>query len=224
MATYVRDDDGTIVSSKLSVYIYIHLIIHTINQTRSLDAPGKFIPASQRPDGTWRKARRVKDGYIPQEEVPLYESKGKQFTKKPDLPVGMCPQMAKAAQEQRLKQQLKQQRAAAAAAATATTASAPAANKKPAKQTSTPQPAASHHPASNPTPATLLTASMATISLKSEEDVQKQLKKLRKKIREIEAIEEKLQSGSLKAPEQDQLDKVSRKTEILQQIAGLEKL
>jgi partner of Y14 and mago len=53
-------------------------------------------------------------------------------------------------------------------------------------------------------------------------DTEKKLKKLKKKLREIESIEEKVKSGELKNPEKDQLDKISRKPQIVKEISQIE--
>lgn len=204
---------------------------------------GKFIPASQRPDGTWRKARRVKDGYVPQEEVPLYESKGKQFAKKPDLPVGMCPLVAKAAREKRERQQQKQNKQSGLinlptnqqqqAASHASSGVSKKDKQRQHTQNSSFAPtvsggagggAGSKKPSAAASRVASLSNGISNLDLSCEEDVQKQLKKLRKKIREIETIEGKLKAGDLKVPEQDQLDKVARKSKILIEIQQLEAL
>ncbi|XP_055689400.1 partner of Y14 and mago [Lutzomyia longipalpis] len=179
--------------------------------TYSEDSEGKFIPASQRPDGTWRKARRVKDGYVPQEEVPLYESKGKIFAKKPLLPVGMCPVVTQKAKEQ------KQQNIPGLLVLN----KAAGAKGKPQKVPTNAKKAAPKASPQGGSTVDDLTDQLGAMQMQ-EQDPAKKLKKLRRKIREIESIESKLKSGELKNPEKDQLDKVARKGEITREIAQLE--
>mmetsp|Transcript_43843 Transcript_43843/g.50435 ORF Transcript_43843/g.50435 Transcript_43843/m.50435 type:complete len:105 (-) Transcript_43843:621-935(-) len=38
-----------------------------------------YVEPSQRSDGSWRKEIRIKPGYVPKEERPIYISKGKQI-------------------------------------------------------------------------------------------------------------------------------------------------
>lgn len=55
-------------------------------------------------------------------------------------------------------------------------------------------------------------------------DPARKLRNLRKKLRDIEALEARLESGEIAMPEPEQLEKVSRKPNVMEEIAALEKL
>lgn len=56
----------------------------------------------------------------------------------------------------------------------------------------------------------------------TQADLAKKVKNLKKKLKQIEDLEAKIQSGELKNPEKDQLEKVARKHTIVSEIEDLE--
>lgn len=158
---------------------------------------------------------------MPQEEVPLYESKGKLFAqRKPTGPVGGggVSMPARVPYHQQPTPGL-----------VIIKPSRPAKPKKePQPQQQQSQPKGKQSKATNSQNAAQLATQMDRLTLSPEEEkdpekLVKHLKKLRKKLREIDNIEQKIKSGEIKSPDKDQLDKVARKKIIRTEFERLEK-
>lgn len=182
-----------------------------------------FIPATQRPDGTWRKARRVKDGYVPQEEVPLYESKGKQFAKnRSSLPPGLSREDADKIEQSQSTVQSRD------IVGLSKSAKKNAKKKEKKKQAQNSGAHVSVEDLSENLSRTELNDTVAVKDKKGNQpiatDPVKRLKNLRKKLREIEALKLKIEAGELENPDKDQLEKISRQDQVEKEIEDLELL
>ncbi|CAN6466827.1 unnamed protein product [Victoria cruziana] len=87
---------------------------------RALKEGERVLAPTRRPDGTLRKPIRIRAGYVPQDEVAIYQSKGALLRKSmPEVPPGYDPEMdakpkTKSAKRNERKKEKKHQQAALA--------------------------------------------------------------------------------------------------------------
>jgi len=170
------------------------------------------LPESRRPDGTLRPQVRVKKGYVPPEEQQTYDRwKDTQETGVPGadvVPQKGAPKSKTALKNEKRKERRKQEEEANDGA--------------PHKELE-PEPADDWEGAADTAEATEAAATVpAADSAKAPSEVEKKLKGLHKRLRQIEDLSEKAANGQALNP--DQLAKVASKGEIEAEIAKWESI
>ncbi|CAH1404905.1 unnamed protein product [Nezara viridula] len=193
---------------------------------------GRVIAATQRPDGSWRKERRVKDGYTPQEEVPLYESKGKQWaSSKPAYPPGLDPKLIKEGEVKEKKKKKKgsgsgqaQQPQRAPLSEVRSTADVTPVRAEEKWETVDGKGRGNKGAKKDHIKEIIIKKVQPEVSKSPQvqQEPAKKLRNLKKKLKEIEQLEARIKSKELKNPDKDQLSKVARKSETEEAIEALE--
>ncbi|EFJ53315.1 hypothetical protein VOLCADRAFT_102916 [Volvox carteri f. nagariensis] len=180
-----------------------------LTETTVLETGEKILPGSVRPDGTVRKERRIRAGYTPQDEQPVYQSRG--MLAKQNVPT--CPGMDEL-EVAVLKQQAAKGKKPSSAASLAPKPK-PTANTSTGSKDATVVSSVSKG-ATRPAQAASASApeaAAAAVSAPSEPEdpraaLEKQIRNLKKKIRQCSDLAEKQQSGS--QLDKDQEEKLAK--------------
>ena len=181
------------------------------------------IPASRRPDGTWRKERKVKAGYVPPDEAPKYESKGKQWANSiPKLPPGMEEVSEGQDSKQKLtKNKKKNERRKQKKKENASTTD----HISDPTRVSCVEDGVKNIEISGPEKVTSINEPSSTGSLvagPTKDEQTKKIKLLKKKLRQIEDLENKLSGGEIKELTKEQKEKVAKKKQFSDELEDLE--